>query len=51
VADADQVAEALIRLAMSFVLLPQSVVDLDDEAAIAGFAQTVIAPILRRPRA
>ena len=50
VADADQVAEALIRLAVSFVLLPESVVDLDDQAATAGFAQTVIAPILQRPR-
>jgi AcrR family transcriptional regulator len=50
VADADQVAEALLRLAVSFVLLPQSVVDLDDQAATAGFAQTVIAPILQRPR-
>jgi AcrR family transcriptional regulator len=51
VTNADQVAEALIRLAVSFVLLPRTVVDLDDEAAIADFAQAVIAPILQGPRA
>src|SRR4029077_8714241 len=44
VADADQVAEALLRLALSFLLLPRSVVDLDDEAATARFVEAVVAP-------
>ena len=46
VADADQVAEALLRLAVSFLLLPHSVVDLDDPESSAAFAAAVIAPML-----
>jgi AcrR family transcriptional regulator len=45
--DADAVAEALLRLAVSFLLLPHSVIDLDDESATRTFAQRIIAPILR----
>jgi AcrR family transcriptional regulator len=45
--DADAVAETLLRLAVSFLLLPHSVVDLDDEAMTRAFAHRVIAPILR----
>lgn len=43
----DQVSEVLLRLAVSFLLLPHSVVDLDDETETRAFAQRVIAPILR----
>jgi AcrR family transcriptional regulator len=47
VADVDEVAEVLLRLAVSFLLLPQSVVALDDEAATRAFARRVIAPIVQ----
>jgi AcrR family transcriptional regulator len=46
-AHVDQVAEALLRLWVSFLLLPDSVVDLDDESATRAFAHRVIAPLLR----
>lgn len=43
----DEIAEALLRLWVSFLLLPDSVVDLDDEAATRGFVHRVITPMLR----
>jgi AcrR family transcriptional regulator len=47
VEDADAVAEVLLRLAVSFLLLPHSVIDLDDESATRAFAHRVITPILQ----
>ena len=47
VAEVDQVAEVLLRLGVSFLLLPDSVVDLDDESATRAFAHRVIAPIMQ----
>lgn len=46
--DADQMAETVIRLVLSFVLIPQSAVDLADEAAAREFARAFIAPIVTR---
>ena len=46
-AEVDQVAEVLLRLGVSFLLLPDSVVDLDDESATRAFAHRVIAPIMQ----
>ena len=43
----DQVSEVLLRLAVSFLLLPHSVVDLGDETETRAFAHRVIAPLLR----
>ena len=44
--DPDEAAEVLVRLALSFVLLPRSLVDLDDPGAARRFARTVLVPIL-----
>jgi TetR/AcrR family transcriptional repressor of uid operon len=45
-AQVDEVAEVLLRLWVSFLLLPDSVVDLDDESATRAFVHGVVAPIL-----
>lgn len=42
----DQVAEVVVRLVISFVVLPRSVVDVTDEAAARAFARQVLVPIL-----
>ncbi|MDX6650687.1 MAG: hypothetical protein QOJ97_2638 [Solirubrobacteraceae bacterium] len=44
--DADEAAEVLVRLAFSFVLLQESALPLDDEAALRETARRLIAPIL-----
>lgn len=49
--DCDRTAEILLRLAVSFLLLPDSVVDLGDEAAVRALAGSVIDPMLRNPPA
>lgn len=46
VADPDAAAEVIVRLGLSFVLIPGSVVDVDDEDAARELARTVIAPIV-----
>lgn len=46
--DADEVAETVIRLVLSFVLIPQSAVDVADEAAAREFARAFVAPIVTR---
>jgi AcrR family transcriptional regulator len=46
--DAEAAAEVIVRLGLSFVLIPQSVVDLDDEVAARDLARTMIAPIVSR---
>jgi AcrR family transcriptional regulator len=47
-AEVELVAEALLRLAVSFVLFPESVVKLSDEAAARQALGRVIRPLLRR---
>jgi TetR/AcrR family transcriptional regulator, repressor for uid operon len=44
--DVEEAAELLIRLALSFVLLQDSVLPLDDEERAAELARRLIAPIL-----
>ena len=44
--DADAAAETLVRLFVSFLLLPRSVVDLDDETAVRTYARTCLAPLV-----
>jgi AcrR family transcriptional regulator len=45
--DVDRVAETLARLAISFVLTPSGVMDLDDPEAVGAFAREILLPILR----
>lgn len=45
-ATADELADVLVRLATTYVLVPSSVVDLRDEQAARDFARRVIAPIV-----
>jgi AcrR family transcriptional regulator len=47
--DADQAAEVLVRLGISFLFMQDTVVDLDDDEAARRFARTFIAPIVTRP--
>jgi AcrR family transcriptional regulator len=42
----DEVAELLVRLAMSFVLVPESILPLDDDERLRALARRVIAPVL-----
>ncbi len=50
--DLDRAAEATARLALSFVLTPDGLVDADDPYAVARFAREVLLPVLRpQPRA
>jgi TetR/AcrR family transcriptional repressor of uid operon len=44
--DADQVAETLARIFVSFLLLPRSVVALDDDAAARAYVRACVAPIV-----
>jgi AcrR family transcriptional regulator len=45
--DEDAAAEALARLAISFVLTPASVVAADDPHAVSAFARQILLPMLR----
>lgn len=47
--DAELVAEALVRLAVSFVLVPSSIIDLDDDEEARRALRRLIVPLLRRP--
>lgn len=49
--DADEVADVLVRLAISYVLVPSAVVDLSDEARARAFARGVLAPLVTGPNA
>ena len=54
-ADAELVAEVLVRLGLSFLLMPVSVIDLDDTAAARPalrrlLGPLLIAPVARRPQ-
>jgi AcrR family transcriptional regulator len=44
--DPDQAAEVLVRLGVSFVLIPATVLPLDDEEQVRDVARHLIAPIL-----
>jgi TetR/AcrR family transcriptional repressor of uid operon len=44
----DEVAELLVRLAASFVLIPETVLPVDDEERLRELARAVVAPILAR---
>jgi len=44
------VAEALVRLAISFILMPASVIDFDDEDAAREALYLIIGPLLALPR-
>lgn len=44
--DVEEAAELLVRLAFSFVLIPESVLPLDDEDRVRELAERMLAPIL-----
>jgi hypothetical protein len=44
--DPEQAAELLVRLGVSFVLIPATILPLDDEAEAREVARRLIAPIL-----
>jgi len=44
--EVDEAAELLVRLAISFVLIPESVLPLDDEGRVKRLARELLAPIL-----
>lgn len=46
--DPEQIAEILVRLGTSFVLMQDTVIPLDDDAAARRFARAHIAPIVTR---
>jgi AcrR family transcriptional regulator len=45
-AEAELVAEALVRLGLSFLLVPNSLIDLDDEQAARGALRRLLGPLL-----
>lgn len=45
-ADPDQAAEILVRIGLSYLLIPNGIVDVGDEAAARELAETLIAPIV-----
>jgi AcrR family transcriptional regulator len=46
--DADLLADALVRLTLSYLLIPSRRIDLQDDAAIRAFARTALAPLVTR---
>jgi AcrR family transcriptional regulator len=48
---ADQIADVLVRLAISYVLVPSAAVDLSDEDGARDFARRVLAPLVTGPNA
>jgi AcrR family transcriptional regulator len=44
--DVEEAAELLVRLAVSFVLVPESTLPLDDEERVRALAERMLAPIL-----
>jgi hypothetical protein len=47
--DADLVAEVIVRICTSFLLIPSHRVDLDDEEQLRAVARTVLVPMLPPP--
>lgn len=48
--EVEEVAELLVRLGISFVLLPESILPLDDEEQVKNFARHLLVPILESPK-
>lgn len=48
--DPQEVAEVVIRLVVSFVVVPRSAIDISDEAACRRFARSTLLPILTGAR-
>lgn len=46
--DAQQVAELVVRLTLSFILTPDGAIALDDESAMRAFARRYVAPLATR---
>ncbi|MGI8921352.1 MAG: TetR/AcrR family transcriptional regulator [Solirubrobacteraceae bacterium] len=46
--DAQQVAELVVRLTLSFILTPDSSIALEDELAMRAFARRYVAPLVTR---
>ena len=49
--DADEIADVLVRLAISYALVPSAAVDLSDEERARAFARGVLAPLVTGPKA
>ena len=49
--EVEEAAELLVRLAVSFVLIPESVLPLDDEERVRLIAGRLVAPVLEGPGA
>jgi len=47
--DADQVAEVLVRLTLSFVLIPESCIPLDDDEQMRAFARKHVLSLVTAP--
>jgi len=47
--DVDRASEAIARLAISLILIPDGVVNADDPDAVAAFARETLLPLLRAP--
>jgi len=47
VRNADQIADALVRMAAFYVLFPPATIDSRDEDAVRDFARTALAPLVR----
>ena len=45
-ADPDEAAEILVRIGLSYLLIPDGIVDVSDEASARRLAETLIAPIV-----
>jgi AcrR family transcriptional regulator len=45
-AEPEEVAELLVRIGLTYLLIPAGVIDLDDERAARRLAETLIAPIV-----
>ena len=44
----DEVAEVLVRLAASFVLIPETILPVDDDERLRELARAIVAPLLTR---
>jgi AcrR family transcriptional regulator len=46
--NAEELADILVRLSLTYVLIPSTLVDLEDDAQLRAFARSAIAPIVTR---
>ncbi|WAL68533.1 TetR family transcriptional regulator [Amycolatopsis cynarae] len=49
--DTDLVAEMMVRISASFLVIPSRIVDLDDDGQLAALARRFLVPMLRPPGA